>query len=183
MRSLLNTLRTVFYTIPVASVCVVLFGLNVRYGGVGSILGAILFAELIGWTIRFRHIAPLFEFLTHGVTALAHAGDRSAVSLEKLKETRERVRGDLAAKEAPPVDSGADSPSAPRRRAKRRYDVGEGGGAAPAGDLDEALGGAQADAGPTPARPPGAKDDQPEQTEGTTSRLLRAKRRKRPDDE
>ena len=71
---------------------VLLFGVDVIHGTWWGILGAFVFAELVGWTMRRRYIRPLFELITHGVIATAQAGDRSAVSLEKLKTTRDRVR-------------------------------------------------------------------------------------------
>ena len=81
--------------VEIVVLVVLLFGLEIRYGTWWGILGAVLLAELIGWTIRFRYIGPFFDSLTHGVTALAHAGERSAASLDQLKPTRDRVREGL----------------------------------------------------------------------------------------
>jgi hypothetical protein len=124
--------------------------------------------------------------MTDTVTALAHAGDRSAASLEKLKDTRERVRDELA-----PDAGGAprravdDTAAIPLAQAKRRFDAGDEQAGKPVGDLQDALGGARAvepsAKPPKPARPP-ADVDSGAEAQGTTSRLLRAKRRVRRDE-
>lgn len=181
---------------------VLLFGLEIRFGAWWSILGAILFAELVGWTIRFRYIGVIFRGLTHSVTVLEHAGERSTEALGKLKGTRERVRGgmratgDTAGGESAEADgegAGLTGSAAARARraaagrsatteavsrdvARRRYDVGESKSAAPAGDLHEALGGAKTAKPVAPKkRPAGGTGDAAE--ESTTSRLLKAKKR------
>ncbi|MGB2985928.1 MAG: hypothetical protein WBE26_08595, partial [Phycisphaerae bacterium] len=164
---------------------VLLFGMDLRYGSWWGVLGAFVLAELIGWTIRFRYIGPLFEFMTHTVTALGQTGDRSEAALEHLKSTHEKVRDGLtAAKDEetePPPKEGPIPLS--RETARRRFDVGDEEAARPAGDLDEELGGAEATKPkPQTSRPPaeaGEGDESEEQA--TTSRLLRAKRRKKRD--
>ena len=160
---------------------VLLFGLDIRYAPWWGVLGAFVLAELIGWTIRFRYIGPLFDFMTHGVTALAQAGDRSAASLDHLKTTRDRVREDLDVDERGDLKRIAqDAEALPPTTARRRFDVGDREGAKPAADLDEALGGAkQAEPPVEKQRPPApAGETEPEDA---TSRLLRAKRRVRRD--
>ncbi len=157
---------------------VLLFGLDLIHAPPWGVLGAFLLAELIGWTIRFRHIGPLFDWLTHSVAALGQAGDRSAASLEKLRTTRDRVR------EGFQTDEPDDSATA-ARVAKRRFDGGGEQATHSVGDLDEALGGAKPGGVPSTKRPPAGAaprvSEQPDET--TMSRLLRAKKRTQHDDE
>jgi hypothetical protein len=104
----------------------------------------------------------------------------SDLSLEKLKDTRERVRDELA------PDAGGtarravdDTAPIPVASAKRRFDVGDVQASKPVGDLQDALGGAKAvepsAKPPKPARTPAEGDTGGD--EDVTSRLLRAKRR------
>jgi len=160
---------------------VLLFGFGIAYGPWWGILGAFALAELIGWTIRFRYIGPLFDFVTHGVTALSKAGDRSAASLDQLKSTREQVREELRAKEDEGLRRIAqDTGSIPLATPGARFDVGDKRGAAPAGDLGKALDGAEAAEPPAQKRPPApAPRGEDGEQEETTSRLLRAKREAR----
>ena len=155
-----------------------LFGLELRYAPAWGVFGAFLLAEAVGWAMRFRYIGPLFEYLTHSVTALAQAGERSASSLERLKGKREDVReglkgGDRASIEPPP------EPIQPRARARRKFDVGDARGRELVGDLSESLGGAATSDSvmDRPAQPGDKPTDGADET--TTSRLLRAKRKKR----
>ncbi|MHC4698274.1 MAG: hypothetical protein ACYTFA_16200, partial [Planctomycetota bacterium] len=167
---------------------VLLFGLGVAYGprtttsiSWWGILGAFALAELIGWTIRIRYIGPLFDFLTHGVTALSHAGDRSAASLDQLKSTREQVRDELSPGEDEGLKRIAQEPGPmPTAAPGARYDVGDEQAAEPIGDLHEALGGAKAAEPPIEKRRPPAPAGKPgeEDQEETTSRLLREKKRR-----
>ncbi len=162
---------------------VLLFGLDMRYSawGIGQ---SIIIAEIVGWIVRFRYIKPLFDFMTHPVTALSHAGERSEASLEQLKTTRDRVRDDFE----PKLDDSLtrlpqDDEPIERGASRRRYDTGEGDGAKP-GDLHTALGGAKTistSAEYTADKGDGTGEDE----ESATERLLRAKRRtkKKPDDE
>jgi hypothetical protein len=165
--------------VEVIILVVLFFGFGVRYASWWGVLGAIAFAELIGWTIRFRSIGPLFDWMTHTVGALAHAGERSTASLEKLKGTRDRVHDELTAERqvAPPSEAPAPPAS---ERAKRRFDAGEPTEARATADLSEALGGAKMEdprtARPSTPRPPGESDDA-----DTTSRLLKAKKRAKKD--
>ncbi len=162
--------------VEVVIVVVLLFGLDMRHGPWWGVLGVFLLAELIGWTIRFRYIGPLFDFMTHTVTALRQTGDRSAIALEKLKSARERVRDGFEAEAAKGTQEAEGTPL-PRATARRRFDVGDERAARPAGDLHEALGGAKTvQPQPKPGEPP-AQDQEAEEKPTTTSRLLRAKRR------
>ena len=156
-----------------------LFGADLLHGPWWGVFGAFLLAEAVGWAIRFRYIRPLVEFMTHTVTALGQAGDRSVVALDQLKSTRDKVRDGFAE----PTE-GADEESEPERLrrlravSRRRFDVGDAQGATPAGDLSEALGGAkpgQPAKGQTQEGAPASGEDARDQA--TTSRLLRAKRR------
>jgi len=152
-----------------------LWGLDMIHGSVLGVLGVLLLAELVGWSIRFRSIRPAIETLTHSVTVLSHAGERSTAALEQLKGTRERVRdertGATPGEPGPPPEAGA------------RFDIGDQQGTAPAGDLQQRLGGAQA----TPEyqekrrRPAGEKAKEAGEGDDVTARLLRAKRRARKD--
>jgi uncharacterized membrane protein/Mg-chelatase subunit ChlD len=169
--------------VEVVLLVVLLFGMGLRYSPWWGVLGAFALAELVGWTIRFRSIGPLFEWMTGTVTALAHAGDRSAASLEKLKDTRERVRDEFATEKGDRGKRVADETSPiPLAQAKRRFDAGDEQAVRPVGDLRDALGGAKAAEPPAkpskPARPP-ADTDAGE--DDVTSRLLRAKKRAKKD--
>ncbi|UCE58470.1 MAG: VWA domain-containing protein [Phycisphaerales bacterium] len=156
---------------------VLLYGIGIAYGPWWGILGAFALAELIGWTIRFRFIGPLFDFMTHSVTALSRTGERSAASLDQLKTTREQVRDELSsAKEEGLKRIDQEPGPIPLASARRRFDTG-GHSAEPAGDLDQALDGAKVTEPPPDKRrppPPVSKEDQEE----TTSRLLRKKRKR-----
>ena len=168
--------------VEIVVLVVLLYGLEIRYGTWWGIVGAVLLAELIGWTIRFRYIGPLFDFLTHGVTALAHAGERSTASLDQLKTTRDRVReglkGDDVAREYRTKD--AQTPVELKTR-RRRFDIGDREAAKPTGDLGSALGGAKAGEKHVEKtrRPAAAGDADAKENEDMTSRLLRAKRKAR----
>jgi hypothetical protein len=158
-----------------------LFGLGIVYESWWGVLGSVLLAEVIGWSIRFRSIGPLFNFITHSVTALSQAGTRSAAALEQLKSTRERVQsertgagtGETAEETVPPSDAAA-APSA-----QARFDAGDKAAATPARDLQAQLGGAKFEPKFKEKRRRPAPDGEGDQTEpeGTTSRLLEAKRR------
>jgi len=167
--------------VEIVVLVVLLFGLDVRYGSWWGILGSVCLAELIGWTIRFRYIGPFFDFLTHGVTALAHTGERSSASLDQLKSTRDRVREDLKGDES--TESYRTTVEEPfvSSDARRRYDVGDDQAQRPAGDLKSTLGGAKADEKYVDKRrrPASAGDADGEPAEDMTQRLLRAKRKAR----
>jgi uncharacterized membrane protein len=162
--------------VEIVILVVLLFGLELRFAPWWGVLGAFLLAELVGWIIRFRSIGPLFDMLTHTITALGQAGDRSAVALEQLKHTRDRVRGGFEGRSQDESQTPDEPASVPRSTATRRFDVGEQRAKRPAGDLGAALGGAQAEEKPGTARPGAARPEDGED-EATTSRLLRAKRR------
>ncbi|MFH0981313.1 MAG: VWA domain-containing protein [Planctomycetota bacterium] len=168
--------------VEVVLLAFLLFGLDIIYRSGWGIVGSLLLAEVVGWSIRFRTIGPLFNFITHSVTALSQAGERSEAALEQLKSTRERVQSTLTAPGAPGSPGEPITPTTepvPLADAKARFDVGDKAAAAPARDLHDQLGGAKVE----PAfeekrrRPaPSGTGDQAE-LEETTSRLLRAKRR------
>jgi hypothetical protein len=157
---------------------VLLFGLQVAHGPWWGILGALVLAELIGWTIRFRSIAPLFDFITHTVASLGQAGDRSAVALEKLKGARDRVREDTdgGVIGKPPASAPAEDTPIPLEPARGKFDaVGEPADQ-PVGDLQEALGGAKTPPTTKTPKPP-TKGEEAADAEDATARLLRAKKR------
>ncbi|MBI4717554.1 MAG: VWA domain-containing protein [Planctomycetes bacterium] len=168
--------------VEVMILVVLLVGAGVHAGPWWSVAGALLFAELVGWTIRYPYIRPMLESLTHGVRTMAHAGERSEAALGQLKTTRERVRGERLAggeiaEEGDTRGGAVEPPPIPLAGAGRRFDVGDEAAHAAAGDLSEALGGAMA-SGESGTQPPSArkgKDDAP--AEDLTSRLLRAKKR------
>ena len=62
---------------------------------------ALILAEIVGWSIRYRDIIPTIQFFTGGVAALARVGQRSTASLEQLKDVREKVRDGIDAQRAP----------------------------------------------------------------------------------
>lgn len=165
-----------------AVVLVVLVGLLVGMRATWwGYLGALIFAELIGWTIRRQHLLPAIRFFTHTAMVLGRAGQRSTESLAQLKTARDRVRGERAGESAGAASATTDGPSAavpsPDRHA--RYDVGDESAKKPAGDLTQALGGAT----PEGADRTGGKPGEPKAgAQGeVTSRLLRAKRRAQQD--
>lgn len=165
--------------VEVVILVVLLFGLELWYAPWWGIVGAFMLAELIGWTIRFRYIGPLFDFITHGVTVMAHTGERSEAALEHLRGTRERIRDQLdATQEQGPKRLDLESEPTSATSRKRRYDVGDEKADQPLGDLRESVGGAKKDV------PPEKKDqtDLSTEQESTTSRLLRSRRRKKQDD-
>ncbi len=144
-----------------------------------SVVQAILLAEIVGWAVRYRSIMPTLQFLTHTVTALSQAGQRSTRSLSQLKGVRERVRKELDEKPVQErvVETFTPEPSAD---ARRRFDVGDRAAEEPAKDLADSLGSAAAkklDETPKPGRVRPGQPREPE--DDTTSRLLRAKRRAR----
>jgi len=192
--------------VEVVVLVVLLFGVGVYRGHWYGILGAIAFAELIGWTIRFRYIRPLFEFLTHSAGALAQVGDRSAASLDRLRDTRDRVHDELAPSSASgrapvegaesgsrsvalplvggeqagaePEGAGARIPSrTPAQDVRRRkFEAGAADVSKAEGDLSDALGGAKADETGGQKSKLGTQPPAGDQ-EDVTSRLLKAKRR------
>ena len=171
--------------VEILILAVLLGGLQIWMSGTLGILGALVFAELVGWTIRFRSIGPIFAFLTHGVTAMARTGERSEESLGKLKDTRDRVRGEMNAGGAEPLarlNLGKEAREA--SYVGRTFDAGEDEDTGVTGSLDEVLGGAQASGAPAdktrkPAPSDGASSGG--DAESATERLLRAKRRARED--
>ena len=171
--------------VEVVILVVLLFGFEIVYRPWWSVLGAFLFAELVGWAIRFRYIGVIFRALTHSVTVLEQAGERSADALGKLKGTRERVRGGLQMQGGDGQDGRREPADAVAREvARRKFEAGKKEAAA-AVDLHEALGGAKTakPVVPKPATRPAGSGESEDET--TTSRLLRAKKRAQrgPEDE
>lgn len=164
------------FSICVEAVVIVflLWGMDLIHGSVLGVLGVLVLAELIGWSIRFRSIRPAIEGLTHSVTALSQTGDRSSVALEQLKGTRDRVRDEQT------KDGGA-SCAEPAPDAGARFDVGDQQAKQPAGDLHEQLGGAKGEPRYVEKRRKPAGDSKEDQEADVTSRLLKAKRRARKD--
>lgn len=180
VRRLASTLAMSIYV--ELAVLVVLIGVLYTAGaGFWGYLGALVLAELVGWTIRRRYIIPTIDFFTSSVTSLARAGQRSAQSLSHLKGVREKVREDLTAK-PDTEEARRDTVSIPLEPAadpRKRFEVDEETAAKPAGDLTESLGGAvatEADETTKPSQRPGRK---PAGQEDVTGRLLKAKRRAR----
>jgi hypothetical protein len=165
--------------VEIAVLVFLLFGVGTAYGPWWSIAGTLLLAELIGWTIRHRSIVPAIDSLTHSVTVLGRAGQRSTAALGQLKDVRERVmesRADQATGVPPGTEPTADS-TVDRRR---RFDAGDQAASQAVHDLQEALDGAHAEHRPAEqTRPPGPEDSPEQDRADATSRLLRAKRRAR----
>ncbi len=168
---------------------VLLFGLGIIYTTWWGALGVLLLGEVIGWTIRFQYIGPLFDWLTHGVTALSHTGERSTASLGRLKSAKGRVREEGQAQKSaegslPPSRTRTASSDARDETIKvnrgTKFDVGEP-QPGTSKDLGESLGGAQSS---DVTKKPKPDAEPPADSEDHTSRLLRAKRRaqKRHDD-
>ncbi|NOT01363.1 MAG: VWA domain-containing protein [Phycisphaerales bacterium] len=171
--------------VEVLILAVLLFGMDVIHTHWWGVLGVILLAELVGWTIRFRSIQPCLEWLTHTAAVLSRTGDRSAAALAQLRTVKDRVREE---RESASVTGGGASGAESTRRPtaatvdpRRRYDTGDTGDRPPEIGLDEALGGATESAIEAPKRPTSATDAGVGESEATTSRLLRAKRRARGD--
>jgi uncharacterized membrane protein/Mg-chelatase subunit ChlD len=158
---------------------VLFFGFGIRYSPWWGILGAFLFAELVGWTIRVRYVGPMLDWLTHTAAALAQTGDRSTVALDRLKGARDRSREGLSSPPEGLPGRAVERPPTSPDAARRRFDAGERKVKASA-ELTESLGGAKAaDSSrpkPRPAAPQEKTDD-----ESPTSRLLRAKKRAKKD--
>jgi uncharacterized membrane protein len=178
-----------------ATVLAVLVGLCITaHAPWWSYLGAMIFAELVGWTIRKDYILPAIRFFTHSVWALGRAGQRSTESLAQLKTARDRVRSEMAEPQTASVsrmdsrhrgvaeDEEAPIPLEPAPNRGARFDVGDEKAKEQAGDLTAAVGGAKADAFPAGGGRPGgkAKGQAASQSE-LTSRLLKAKRRAQQD--
>ncbi len=163
-------------------IVLLLFGLGLIYGRWWEIAAAIIVAELIGWAIRFRSIIPLVDYLTHSVTVLGAAGERSSASLGQLKGVREQVRserkeGDVGG--ARRIEAEAAVGSVDKTR---RFDVGDEAARDSVKDLTDDLGlirpDSVQDGGKEAAAEPRSTESE---AEDATSRLLRAKRRARRD--
>jgi len=161
-----------------------LFGLEWHRSTPWGIVGAFVLAEMFGWAMRFRYIGPMFDYLTHSVTALAQIGERSASSLGRLKGKREDVRqelkgGDRAATDATTPEASRSVQAEIKARRHRKFDVGDARGGQASGDLSESLGGAKESESAKDQKPGPDEGSPGEGEESTTSRLLRAKRKKR----
>ncbi len=163
---------------------VLLVGVGVIHTSWPGIVGVVLLAELVGWTIRFQSIGPAVQWLTHTVTVLGRTGERSTASLSQLRQVRDKVRETVTGN----GDAGTPSPSpsgtrVPAPDRTRRYDIGDrAADEAPTGDLDRALGGATVDApAPKPKPQPTVTAESEDAGEDVTSRLLKAKQRARDD--
>lgn len=169
--------------VEVLMVVVMLFGMDLLYRGPWAIAGTLLLAELVGWTIRWRYIRPLFDMLTFRETALSRAGERSTAALSQLRGTSERTREEIREKTGEKLQRIAQEEIgqvSPPSSAKRKFDVGEQEGAKPVGDIGEALGGAKAgEQFVEKKRPPGPGGEGDAGKDDATSRLLEAKRRAR----
>ncbi len=168
--------------VEVVVLIVLLFGMDFRYGGWSYFFGAFVVAELVGWSVRFRHIGPFYNYLTHGVTALATTGQRSEASLGQLKSSRNRGKDDRqgeAVQQAPSFET--DEPlQLSDGDAQQKFDAKGGGrGKLKGGSLVDSLGGAKKDQDKDSPR--GKKGAEDPDNEDATSRLLRAKRRARRD--
>ena len=150
---------------------ILFFGLDIRNGTWWGILGTVLFAELVGWTIRRAYLRSFWDYLFGGAAALATSGERSASALGRLKTTRKRVRTEQEEKRA---DGEGEDSESPRRQ--RHFQAEE--GSVPLSGLEESLGGATTrDAAEKGERKPDDAASQEGEPQDATSRLLRAKRR------
>jgi hypothetical protein len=167
--------------VEILLIVVLLFGAGIIYTTWWSVLGVLILAELVGWSIRFRYIGPLFDWMTHTVTALSRTSERSAASLEQLKSVRDRVRG--AGSEASGETREPPAQDVPTPSAKARFDAGEPASGKPV-DLRDTLGGAKAEPKSTSTGDAKSKSKEETAADDMTSRLLKAKKRaqKRIDD-
>lgn len=156
--------------VEVVILFVMLFGLDIRNGTSWGIVGAVLFAELVGWTIRRAYLQSMWETLFGGVAALASSGERSASALGRLKTTRERVRTEQREKSADDDDGGTASP-----RRQRRFEAEE--GSVPLSDLGESLRGATTRGTAEEGGRRSGDAPKEDESQDATARLLRAKRR------
>jgi len=140
-------------------------------------VGALILAELVGWTIRYRYILPTIQFFTSTVTALSRAGQRSAESLTQLKDVRDRVREDME-EEQPRIPTEPSVEMEPAADPAARFDVGDEKAAKQAGDLTEAVGGATMEDENQAAQVEPSKSKQAAPGD-LAARLKRAKRRAR----
>ena len=142
-----------------------------------------LLSELVGWTIRWSYIRPLFDLLTFREAALSRAGERSTAALSQLKGTSERTREEIREKTGEKLQRIAQEEIgqvSPPSTAKRKFEAGEKDAAKPVGDIGEALGGAKAgEQFVEKKRPPGPGGEGDQAKDDATSRLLEAKRRAR----
>ncbi len=165
------------FVVEIVVLVVLLWGVDMGVGSAWRVLEAILIAESIGWAVRFRYIGPMFNYFTHGVTAMAHTGERSAASLDKLKNTRDRIREDQAessverlARVSQQTNAVSGSDTA------KHYEADQGSENLPIGDLTKSMGGLSAEA--KTEKKTSKADDQPSgKDESATSRLLRARQR------
>ncbi|HEY3243988.1 MAG TPA: VWA domain-containing protein [Phycisphaerae bacterium] len=168
--------------VEVVLLAFLLFGLDIIHTTKLGVLGAFVLAELVGWSIRFRSIPVLIDFLTHTVTTLAPSAQRSTVALEQLKGKREQVRGERTGAGAETTEA-AQHPAvvSPPPDARRRFEIDERKAKVPAGDLQEELGGAKTAAPPVEKlrAPAPAKASEPQTPAEVTARLLEARRRAR----
>ncbi len=155
-------------------IVVLLFGADVIHTTWWGVLGVVLLGEMIGWSIRFRYIGPLFDWLTHSVIALGTTGQRSTAVLEQLKTARDRAKSEPQAQSR--SHAGEHDETAPVD-AKAKFDAGEPTKQAPPINIEQTLGGAE-------SASPGAVRSKPKPTSGAdetaedmTARLLKAKRR------
>ncbi len=164
--------------VEIVIIVFMLFGLDLIHSTWWGVLGVFVLAEIVGWTIRFRYIGPLFDWLTHTVTALGRTGERSTAALSQLKGVRDRIRDGAPSPADKPASPSTSPPPQSKPDPKARFDAGQPEKGRPSGDLSDALGGASGEhVSERPPRTP-AKDDQgSESGEDTTSRLLKAKRR------
>jgi len=162
--------------VEIAVLVMAVGALHAAGAGWWGYLGALVLAEIVGWTIRYRSILPTIRFFTYGVRVMARVGQRSAGSLSQLKGVRRAVRDRMEA-EADHAPAQAE-PSEPAPDRTRRFDVGDQ-ATVPTGDVTETLGEAAVSEG-TPAehvRKAKPKTEREEGRDDMTSRLREAKKR------
>ncbi len=142
-------------------------------------LGAIVLAEAVGWSIRYRWALPTVRFFTHSVTALAQVGQRSAGALTQLKDVQAKVRDRYESEAEKETPEPAPRAALKRRGDRsRRFDAGEDAGTVSDGELADTLGGAVASKEELAARSATrAREKADSPHDEMTSRLLKAKKR------
>ncbi len=115
-------------------------GCAAMYAGGGrwwGYLGVIVLAEMVGWGVRRKAIRPALAWITGSLHP--RAAETSQQALSQLKGVREKVREDLTATQKARQQTIALEETA---RRDARFDVGDAQASRPAGDLTQAVGGA-----------------------------------------
>lgn len=133
---------------------------------------ALVAAESVGWSIRWRYILPSIEYLASAGLSRRAAEAGAGRALGQLKTVRERLLDDMRRSKRRQARTTSPGDASPDPRA--RFEVSDARAAEPAGDLTEAVGGATGEEAAT-----GGESSSHQTTDNSdrTARLLRAKKR------